>query len=187
MLDGENILAPGTDLLEPAPSRRDDLPEAQPVPDDRLRQHRLRLAHAFPPEQVGAVRARRRRAQAGGALGRGQAQARRAGPGAVGRPAAAALHRSRHRGRAGGDPHGRALLGDRPRRPPPRSRSSCSSSSRSYTIVHRHAQHAAGGARLRLHGLLLRGAHRRVRGRRRQIFENPREKQTEDYITGRFG
>ena len=50
----------------------------------------------------------------GGALGRGQgpAQGQRARP--LGRPAAAALHRPRDRGRARRDPDGRAGLGARP-------------------------------------------------------------------------
>ena len=51
---------------------------------------------------------------------------------------------------------------------------------------HRHPQHAAGGARLGLHGLLLARQAGRVR-RDRPIFTNPSEKLTEDYVTGRFG
>ena len=50
----------------------------------------------------------------------------------------------------------------------------------------RHAQHAAGGPRLRPDRVLLPGPPHRVRPDR-QIFRKPREKQTEDYITGRFG
>ena len=52
---------------------------------------------------------------------------------------------------------------------------------------HRHPQHAAGGARLGHDGVLLAGPARRVRHARRSIFTNPREKMTEDYVTGRFG
>ena len=51
---------------------------------------------------------------------------------------------------------------------------------------HRHAQHAAGGAGVRVHRLL---PARRAGGvrRDRELFTNPRDKRTEDYITGRFG
>ena len=52
----------------------------------------------------------------GGAVGRGQGQAQAVRLRAVRRPAAAALHRPHHRGQAGGDLDGRALLGARPDR-----------------------------------------------------------------------
>ena len=51
---------------------------------------------------------------------------------------------------------------------------------------HRDAQHAAGRARLGLHGVLLPGAARGVRPTD-GIFTNPRESKTEDYVTGKFG
>ena len=88
------------------------LPEAEPVPEVDLRQHRLRPARAG--DEAGPRRARRAGAAVGGALGRGQGppQGQRARP--LGRPAAAALHRARDRGRARRDPHGRARLGARP-------------------------------------------------------------------------
>ena len=76
-------------------------------------------------------RTRRARAQAGGALGRGQApaQGERAQP--LGRPAAAPLHRALPRRRARRDPHGRAGLRARPDLDDARSRTSCTSSSTS--------------------------------------------------------
>ena len=50
----------------------------------------------------------------------------------------------------------------------------------------RDAQHAAGGARLRLHGFLL--ARTLVEYERTdKMFTAPSEKLTEDYLTGRFG
>ena len=57
---------------------------------------------------------------------------------------------------------------------------------------HRHPQHAAGrpGLRLDRRDDDVRGPRRRddrVRGRRSDVFTNPKEKRTEDYITGRFG
>ena len=56
-------------------------------------------------------------------VGRGQGPARRARQRPVRRPAAAAVHRPRHRGQSRGDPDGRALLGARPDRHRARSRS----------------------------------------------------------------
>ena len=55
----------------------------------------------------------------GGALGRGQGQAQAVRPVAVGRPAAAPVHRAGDRHRAGDHPHGRAVLGARSARDPP--------------------------------------------------------------------
>ena len=52
----------------------------------------------------------------------------RPGSGPVRRPAAAAVHRPGHRGRAAGAAHGRAVLGPRPDLDAGRSRTSCSSS-----------------------------------------------------------
>ena len=123
---------------------------------------------AFGPRVLGHEgrpgRPRRAGAAAGRALGRGQgpAQGERARP--LGRPAAAALHRALPRGRAGGDPDGRAGVGARPdlddadRGP----------DARAEARVHdrdRHAQHAAGRARRRHDRVLLgRGRHARAAG-----------------------
>ena len=52
---------------------------------------------------------------------------------------------------------------------------------------HRHAQHAAGGARVGPHGVLLAGQARRVRPTEIASSRHPAEKLTEDYVTGRFG
>jgi phosphate transport system ATP-binding protein len=51
---------------------------------------------------------------------------------------------------------------------------------------HRHPQHAAGGARVRLHRLHVHGRPDRVR-RHGYPVHQPGKKQTEDYITGRYG
>ena len=63
------------------------------------------------------------------------------------------MHRARARGAARGPAHGRAVLGDRPDERAEGSRTSWPSS-RTAHDHHRHAQHAAGGARERLHGVL---------------------------------
>ena len=51
----------------------------------------------------------------------------------------------------------------------------------------RHPQHAAGGARVGLHGLYVSGRADRVRRDRDDLHATRQAKQTEDYITGRFG
>ena len=50
----------------------------------------------------------------------------------------------------------------------------------------RHTQHATGWPRFRFHRVLLSRQIDRV-WTNGKIFTNPGEKQTEDYITGRFG
>jgi energy-coupling factor transporter ATP-binding protein EcfA2 len=67
-------------------------------------------------QQGGAGRDRREIAAPRRALGRGQGPPRRAGHRPLGRPAAAPVHRPRHRHRPGGAADGRALLGARPHR-----------------------------------------------------------------------
>ena len=52
---------------------------------------------------------------------------------------------------------------------------------------HRHPQHAAGGARLGLHGLHVSGRADRVRRDRRRSSPRRASRRTQDYITGRFG
>jgi phosphate transport system ATP-binding protein len=51
---------------------------------------------------------------------------------------------------------------------------------------HRHAQHAAGGSRLRSHGVHALGRDGRSRADR-AVFTAPTDPRTEAYITGRFG
>ena len=117
----------------------------------------------------------------GRALGRGQGPPQAERLRHVRRPAAAPLHRALPRGRARSHPHGRAVLGARPdldgaHRGP---------DAGAQDVLHdrdRHAQHAAGRARLGPHRLLQgRGAtrarnhereHRRVR-RTERIFPTP--------------
>ncbi len=95
---------------------RDGVPAPQPVPEVDLRQRRIRPAPARDegqPERPG-----REGAAAGGPLGRGAHAAQVERALALGRPAAAALHRPRagHRARRRAD--GRAGLGARPDRHP---------------------------------------------------------------------
>ena len=106
---------PAVDRGRGPPAHRHGVPEAQPVPQVDLRQHRLRAQGRRLQGQHG--RARRAEPPPRGDLGRGQGQAQAARHRAVGRPAAAPVHRPRDRRPAGRDPHGRALLGARSRSP----------------------------------------------------------------------
>ena len=139
-------------------------------------------------------RPRRTCAHAGCALGRGEGSAEGERALAVGRPAAATLHRACDRRRAGRRADGRAGVGARP----DRDVGDRAADARPEERVHvrdRHAQHAAGRARRRHDGVLLDLPRRRRRalGRARRvratekIFTDPSDKRTEDYVTGRFG
>ena len=75
------------------------------------------------------------------------------GSGPLRRPAAAALHRPRDRGRARGAADGRALLGARPGRDA-RDRGPDRRAEEQVHDRDRHPQHAAGGARQRHHRVL---------------------------------
>ena len=126
---------------------RDGLPEVEPVPEDDLRERRLR-----PPDpgrstarasstRLRAVPPERR------PLGRGQGPPRGLGPRPFRRPDAAHLHRARDRRRARDPPDGRALLGARP----DRDEQGRGAHLRAQGALHdrdRDAQHAAGRARL---------------------------------------
>ena len=168
---------------------------AEPVPDDvDLRQRRRR------PQPQRAARSRRpRRTRSSSAALRGahlwdEVKDRLDKPGLrpLRRPAAAALHRPRDRGRARGAADGRALLGARPGR----DAGDRGPDRRAEEPLHdrdRHPQHAAGGAGQRRHRLLQprgdrqAGAPGRDRRRPRRSSPSPTEQATEDYVSGRFG
>ncbi len=137
-----------------APVHRHGLPAAQPVLDEHLRQRGLRA----PPQPLPRQRRRAGRAgpAAGGALGRGQGQAQEQRAVAVGRPAAAPVHRPRHRHRTLGAPDGRAVLRPRSDRHPAH-RGADGPAQGELHDRHRHPQHAAGPAGGRHHGVLLGG------------------------------
>jgi hypothetical protein len=167
--------------------RRHGVPEAQPVPQVDLRERRLRPAHPRPRQARKAeldeiVEKSLKRAALWDEV---KDRLQESGTEPVGRPAAAAVHRPRDRGRARGDPDGRALLGARPDRDR-QDRGADPRAARPLHDRHRHPQHAAGGARLAAHRLL--PPRRAVEfGKTSEIFTNPREQRTQDYITGRYG
>ena len=120
---------------------------------------------SWPGLRLNRVRAglrgdRRAHAAPDGAVGRSEGPPRRQRRRPVGRPAAAPVHRARAGGRAGGAADGRAGLGARSHRHR-QDRGADRRAQRGLHDRHRHAQHAAGGPRLRLHRVLLpRRAHR---------------------------
>ena len=86
----------------------------------------------------------------------------------------------------GGDPARRADLGARP----DLDRQDRGADRAAALGIHhrdRHAQHAAGGPHLAVHGLHVSRRARGVRADDPKMFMNPVKKQTQDYITGRFG
>ena len=100
------------------------------------------------------ARARRSEPAGRGDLGGSEGPAARLGAGAFGRPAAAAVHRPRAGGAAEGAADGRAGVGARPDRHAAHRRADLRPQEGLHDR-HRHAQHAAGGARLGLHRVLL--------------------------------
>jgi len=158
-----------------APARGDGVPAAEPPPQVDLRQCGLR-----PPLERARPGARDARAGGaspapGGPVGRGEGPAARARPQPLRRPATAAVHRARAGERARGPAARRALLGARSHRDAAH-RGAARRAEGDVCDGDRHAQHAAGGAHLGLHGVLLPRAPHRVR-----------LDAVEAYITGRFG
>src|SRR5262245_45631217 len=147
-----------------APVRRDGVPAAEPVPEVDPGQRRV--GHKGARDEGPHGRAHRAGSHAGGLVGRGEGPAEGERPVALRRPAAAPLHRARHRGPAGRRADGRARVGARPDRDAG-DRAADARPEGSVLVRDRHAQHAAGGARRRHDRLLLDLARRRGRAIRR--------------------
>ena len=117
-LDGQDIHE--LEVNELRRKRVDGLPAAEPVPDEHLRQRRLRARRAA-PRAAGGAGARRSSSAPSTTPCAGPASTRRSPATSSrsalklsGRPAAAAVHRPRARRRTGGAAAGRAVLGARP-------------------------------------------------------------------------
>ena len=161
--------------------------KSNPFPKSIFENVAYGAAHQRPgAEPRRAAGARRGEPEAGGALGRGQGPAARLRAGALGRPAAAAVHRARAGGQARGPADGRAGVGARPDRHaahrgadlraqdrPTRSSSSRTTCSR--RRASRTSPRSSGSARWS------------KSARPIKIFTNPGQKLTEDYVTGQFG
>ena len=137
------------------------------------------------PRPRRARRARRVEPARGAALGRGQGSPRALGLRAVGRPAAAPLHRADARARARGRPARRAVLGPRSHLHP----QDRGDDARAHVALHLgagHQQHQAGGARQRPDRLPARRRAGRG-GAHRPALHRPSGPRTGDYVEGRFG
>ena len=122
----------------------------------------------------------------GRAVGRGQGPPRRSGHGPFRRPAAAAVHRARHRRRSRDHPDGRAVLGarsdrHRPHRGADRGAAADTTASSSSRTRSRRPRASRSAQRSSTSAISSR------RGRPSRSSRSPRDQRTQDYITGRFG
>ena len=109
--------APRSSAGAGAPPDRHGVPEAQPVPEEHLRQRRLRpAARRRPQEGASSTTSSSSRCAARPCGTRCKDRLQGVGARPVRRSAAAAVHRPGDRRRARGDPDGRAVLGARPDR-----------------------------------------------------------------------
>ena len=186
IMDGENILSSQTDLLELRRRIGMIFQKPSPFPMTVFDNVAYGLRQHYKLEPRRALRPRRGRAQALGDLGRGQAQAERAGQRAHRRAAAAPVHRARHRRRSP-----RCCSWTSRARPSTRSATAKIEElilelKSNYTIVlvtHNMQQ----AARVSDYTAFFFQGHIVEFGPTTQIFSNPAQKQTEEYITGRFG
>ena len=171
-----------------AHAHRHGVPEAEPVSRSRSsRTSPTACACAASTQRTRARRQGREGAARRGAVGRGQGPAERARR-SPSRAASSSACASRARWR----PSPEILLFDEPT-----SALDPIATARIEELItelqgaghdpDRHAQHAAGGARVGLHRLHVPRRAGRVRRHRRRSSPSPRRRQTEDYITGRFG
>ncbi|SOT38729.1 hypothetical protein F01_140223 [Burkholderia cenocepacia] len=156
--------------LAAARADRHGVPEADPVPDVDLRQHRVRREDVRKAHALGNGRPRRVGAHEGRAVERSEGQAGPERLRAVGRPAAASVHRARHRDPSGSAAARRAVLGARPDLDRPHRGADRGAEERLHGRD-RHAQHAAGRTLLGLHGLHVPGRADRVRRNRKDLHQ----------------
>ena len=162
MLDGENILAPTQDLNLLRAKIGMVFQKPTPFPMTIYDNIAFGIRLYERTAKVRAGRPRRSTPAARRAVGRGQGQAQRQRALALRRPAAAPVHRPHRRGAPGSHPARRAVLGARP----DLHRQDRGTDRRAEDRLHdrhRHPQHAAGGARVRLHRLHVSGRAGRVR------------------------
>ena len=162
LFDGEDIFAPKVDVTELRKRFGMVFQKSNPFPKSIYENVVYGLRIQGVRDKATLDEACERSLRGGGALGRGQGPPRGERAVALGRPDAAALHRPRDRGQARGRPHGRALLGARPDRDL-QGRGADLRPQEGVHDHHRDPQHAAGGAGLRVHGLLHAGPPRGVR------------------------
>src|SRR4029079_9437567 len=192
------------------PPDRSRLPAAEPIPDDDLREHRLRPASSRRQGPREAGRAGRAMPSKRGHLGRGQGRlSQEVRAGTIRRPATAFMHRAHTGDGPRGDPHGRAMFCARQRATAPvltrgdepvsaldpvatlRIEQLMSELRENYTIVivtHNMQQASRVSDETAFFSLGQDRAGFLVEmDRTTTIFTNPRERLTEDYVSGRFG
>ncbi|CAG9192655.1 hypothetical protein BVI1335_1140028 [Burkholderia vietnamiensis] len=151
-------------------AHRHGVPEADAVPDVDLRQHRVRREDVREAHALGDGRPRRMGADQSRAVERSQGQAEPERLRAVRRPAAAAVHRARHRDPSGSAAARRAVLRARPDLDGPHR----GADRRAQERLHgrdRHAQHAAGRTLLGLHRVHVPGRADRIRRDREDLHQ----------------
>ena len=186
LLDGENILSPDQDLnlLRARVGMVFQKPTPFPMTIYDNIAFGIRLYEKLPKSELdGRVESA---LQARGAVGRGQGQAERQRPQPLRRPAAAPLHRAHRGDQPGSDPARRAVLGarsdlDREDRGADRRTDRATTRSRSSptTCSRRRASRTTPPSCI--------SASWSSSARPNKVFTAPRDKRTQDYITGRFG
>jgi phosphate ABC transporter permease subunit PstA len=170
MPDNVNILAKDGRSDRGAHAHRHGVPEAESVSEVDLRERRLRLAGARVRVRS-RFSMRRSSRRCGGALwDEAKDRLRTTSPSRCRRPAAAPVHCARAGDRSGTAAVRRADLGARP----DRHRQHRGADDRAQVAgddSDRHPQHAAGGARLGLHGLHVPGRADRVRHHRSDLHQ----------------
>ena len=165
LIDGNNLYGPGVD---PVLVRRQVgmvFQRPNPFPTMSIRDNVLAGVEAQQPahvEERTPTTSSRSRCSGANLWNEVKDRLAHAGLRPLGRPAAASVHRPRHRGLPRGHPHGRAVLGPRPDLDP-RHRGPHRGAQAGVHDRHRDPQHAAGLARLRPHRVLQHRGHRQAR------------------------
>ena len=195
LLDGVDINAPGVDPV--LVRRRVGMVFQRPNPFPTMSIYDnvaagLRLHGRQPPRAPPLRRGGRARAAPGRPLGRGQGPPAQHGRRALGRPAAAAVHRARACRGARDPAHGRAVLGSRPDLDRRRSRRPSTHSRSDYTIVivtHNMQQAARVSDTTAFMTILEAGSPARSwrRGPPARSSSKPINQVTGAYVSGQFG
>ena len=193
LFHGKNLYAPDVDAVEVR--RRIGMVFQKPNPFPKSIYENIAFGpriNGWRGSKTGYGRAGRALAARRSAVGRCQGQAPAVRHGALGRAAAAPVHRPRAGGRAGDHSDGRAVLGARPDLDDQDRGADVRAAARDYTIVivTHNMQQAARASDYTAFFLMDtedRAGQLVEFGPTEKLFTNPKDKRTEEYITGRFG